>query len=193
VTGVQTCALPISTTSNMGATVILPHYNSINLSVAKKLAQKMPECRIIGSPDPQRKYLASQSDLGMMIEVGPVANGMIEALALERTLKVLDIVLEELAQGIVTEAGEVELFEEIEDISYPLDEKGEITAYIHPELQGKDFAPLEGQFKAFKTFDGKEIFNGAKEELHPIFINEAAYYPQKLAFTLCRKTKVKIK
>jgi hypothetical protein len=41
-------------------------------------------------------------------------------------------------------------------------------------------------------FDGREIERTSAEVTYPIFINEAAYYPSKLAFTLCRKTIKKI-
>ena len=51
-----------TTTSNMGNTVILSHYNSLNLSLCSKLTQHSKHCRIIGAPDPGRKYLASQGN-----------------------------------------------------------------------------------------------------------------------------------
>jgi hypothetical protein len=40
------------------------------------------------------------------------------------------------------------------------------------------------------TFQKESIEMKIDEDLYPIFINEAAYYPQKLAFTLCRKKSI---
>lgn len=177
-----------TTTANMGATVIMTHFSKLNLNVCAELSRKIPDCRVISSPDPTRKYLAGQSDEGLMIEVGPVANGVVSATALESTLEILDHLLNFLQKkNELSTAGSLEIYEEIEDISYPTNENGQISGYIHSQLQGKDFKSIKGNYMAFKTFNGETVTLKTNEELFPIFINEAAYYPQKLAFTLCRK------
>ena len=180
-----------TTTSNMGATVIISHYNSVNFGVASKLSNELSDCRVIGSPDPKRKYLVSQSDFGLMIEVGPVANGTIEPKALEKTLAVLEIVLKTIEENHFSRNGELEIYEEIQDFSYPTDSSGELSAYIHPDFQGKDFVPVNGAYSPFKSFNGEELNFQTSENLYPIFINEAAYYPSKHAFTLCRKKRLR--
>lgn len=176
-----------TTTSNMGNTVIISHPQPLNFQLASVLAKELRDTRIILSPDPNKKYLASQSEFGMMIEVGPVPNGIIQGEALEGTLKILNVILSSLTKVSGLTNGEIEIFEEIEDVFYPEDELRNISAYIHPDFQNKDFIKVEGRYKAFKTFASEEISLHAKEELYPIFINEAAYYPIKMAFTLCRK------
>lgn len=176
-----------TTTSSMGSTVIVSHYNPINLHISSQLSQSLPDCRVIGSPDPYRKYLGSQSEYGLMIEVGPVANNLIEARALESTLKILENILHQLTQMPTALRGEATIYEEVEDVHYPVDHEGEIKAYIHSGFQGKDFQPMKGLFTVFQCFSGEHINYETKDELYPIFINEAAYYPQKLAFSLCRK------
>lgn len=176
-----------TTTSYMGSTVIVTHYNPLNLHISSQLSQTLPDCRVIGSPDPHRKYLGSQSAQGLMIEVGPIANNLVEAHALEATLRILESILKELTQIPSSLNGEAVIYEEVEDVYYPKDDEGNIKAYIHSGFQGKDFQPMKGLFTAFQCFSGEHINYESKEELFPIFINEAAYYPQKLAFSLCRK------
>jgi aspartoacylase len=176
-----------TTTSNMGNTVIISHDRPINFSVASALTKQIPDCRVIVSPDPNRKYLASQSDFGLMIEVGPVANSVINATVLEGTLQLMREVLRTLSISSDVTSGQVEIYEEIEDVFYPQDENGDMTSYIHKNFQDRDFYPVNGNYIPFKNFDGTEIKMQTKEELYPIFINEAAYYPSKLAFTLCKK------
>jgi succinylglutamate desuccinylase len=178
-----------TTTSNMGPTLIVVHETKLNMHLSHRLNTTLPDCRVILSPDPGRKYLVGQSNEGLMIEVGPVANGVLEAKALESTLTLLDQLLIELSNLPKDLSGEVEIFEEIEDIHYPTDQEGNIAAYIHSSLQNRDFTSLHGEFPAFVTFMGETLKVRTKEELFPIFINEAAYYPVKLAFTLCRKSK----
>ena len=150
----------------------------------------MPECRIIGAPDPHKKYLASQSDYGLILEVGPVANGVVAAETLEATIAIVEFILEFLGRPDYAFEGSFELFEETEDVSYPTNENGELSAYIHAEFQGTDFQELEGDYLPFKSFEGLEMKRRTEEKLYPIFINEAAYYRTKLAFTLCRKKKM---
>lgn len=179
-----------TTTSNMGNTIIVSHENQLNLNVAAALAKNLKDTRIILSPDPNRKYLASQSEFGMMIEVGPVANGVINATALKGTLSIMKEVLRNLAELKTLSSGSTEIFEEIEDVYYPQDAADEISSYIHPDFQNTDFAPIEGSYTPFLSFEGEEISMKTTEKLYPIFINEAAYYPTKLAYTLCRKRRL---
>lgn len=176
-----------TTTANMGNTLIVSHYNARNLGLCTKVGKKYPLCRVIGAPDPNRKYLVSQSDFGVMIEVGPVANNIISATQLESTLGLLEGILTELSLGIITSPGSLEMYEEKLDVYYPQDEKGNVSAYIHSGFQGKDFQKIKGKYRPFMAFEGGEMELETLEELYPIFINEAAYYPQQLAFTLCEK------
>jgi len=176
-----------TTTSNLGETVIVTQENNFNFTLLNELQEKRPQTKIILSPDPQRKYLVGQSNFGLMIEVGPVANNLLEAKSLESTLGILEDILQILSKSGPIKPSKLEVFEEIQDLYYPLDDTGERSGYIHPDFSGKDFCCLKGNFKIFKTFKGEDISISNKDEVFPIFINEAAYYPQNLAFTLCKK------
>jgi aspartoacylase len=170
-----------TTTANMGRTVILSHYHPVNLALAAGLTHQFQDCRVIGSPDPDRKYLASQSEFSMMVEVGPVANGVINARTLEGTVELIEGILAQMASGSWQTQQQLELFEEVENVYYPP------GAYVHADFQGQDFMPLKGQYIPFRKFSGENISAEVKETRYPIFINEAAYYPQQLAYTLCEK------
>lgn len=176
-----------TTTSNMGKTIIISHDRPMNFFVAKNLSSRLSDCRVILSPDPNKKYLASQSEFGMMIEVGPVANGVIDGVVLEGTLQILREILRTLSTPGDFTSGSLEIYEEIEDVFYPQNENGELASYIHADFQDKDFYPVKGSYLPFKSFAGVDERRETLEELYPIFINEAAYYPTKLAYTLCRK------
>ena len=176
-----------TTTSNMGKTVIISHDQPLNFHVANEILKNDSDAKIIVSPDPHKKYLASQSETGLMIEVGPVANGVIDAKILEGTLEILKNVLRSLSTLTTLTTGSLEIYEEIEDIYYPQNSLGELEAFVHKDLQGRDFSELDGEYTAFRTFKNEDIILKTKEKLYPIFINEAAYYPKGLAFTLCRK------
>jgi succinylglutamate desuccinylase len=180
-----------TTTSQMGNTLIISQEVPENLSLCALIQNSSATTKILLAPDPKKKYLASQSTYGLMIEVGPIANNVIAASILEETLKLLVLALSYI-NHFRPSIREVEVYEEIEDVYYPQDSEGNITAYIHSEISGRDYAQLDKRFKAFMGFDGREIEQTSQESAYPIFINEAAYYPIKLAFTLCRKTIKKI-
>lgn len=176
-----------TTTSNMGKTLILTSYDPLNLWVSSEVTKKFSDARIIGSPDPNKKYLASQTLRSLMIEVGPVANGILDPVVLEGSLALLEQILQALSSLPEKLTGTTEIYEEIEEVSYPLDSQGEIAGYVHRDLMGKDFKPIKGEYNAFTLFSGEDVKRKISEEMFPIFINEAAYYPTRQAFTLCRK------
>lgn len=176
-----------TTTSNMGNTIIISHPQPLNFHVASLLANTLSDTRIILSLDPSKKYLAGQSEFGFMIEVGPIANGVINSLTLFNTVNLVEGALEILSNSSNLATGSLEIYEEFEDVYYPLNEAGELMAIVHKDFQGKDFLEVEGRYVPFSSFEGEDICLWAKEKLYPIFINEAAYYPSKLAFTLCKK------
>ena len=176
-----------TTTSNLGSTLIITRDEIQNFKLAAYAQKKIPHLKIIYSPDPAKKYLVSQSEKGLMLEIGPIANNLVDTRILNETC----FILETLLQGLTNDEennsqGEIEVFEEVGDIFYP-QVNGEIVATVHPDLQSKDFFPLKkGDFN-FLGFDGKEYKYEGEDELFPIFINEAAYYPSKIAFGLCRR------
>ena len=179
-----------TTTSSMGNTLIVTRYNPLNLSLCAKLSQKFPDCRVIGAPDPKLKFLASQSEFGLILEVGPVANSVVAAVPLESTLALIEHILEAMCDSQTISGNCVELYEETQDVYYPQGEKGELNGYIHSGFQGKNFHLIKGKFVPFMTFQNESIEMKIDEDLYPIFINEAAYYPQNLSFTLCRKKSI---
>jgi succinylglutamate desuccinylase len=176
-----------TTTSNMGKTLILTRPDPVNFHIAQLVAKKVSGTKIILSPDPEQKYLVSQSSYGMMIEVGPVPQGVLSGMAYEDTLKLIKATLEALSDEKSIPEGEVEVYQEIEDVYYPLDHHQELSAYIHPDFQGTDFKQVLGKYFPFRDFSGADIEKEVAQPLYPIFINEAAYYPKKLAYSLCEK------
>lgn len=176
-----------TTTSSMGNTLIVTDYNPEVLWVSDRAQKNVPGTRVIGSPDPKKKYLASQIPQSLMIEVGPVPNGIVEPRTLEGTLALLDEIFSALEDLPENPSGSIELYVEVEDLKYPLDSDGKIAAYIHPSFQGSDFKEINGDYTPFRSFSGEDLNARTDGPRYPIFINEAAYYPQHQAYTLCEK------
>jgi aspartoacylase len=177
-----------TTTANLGSTLIITQEDPKNLKLAQAVTQKLPHVKIIFAPDPTQKYLLSQVKHGLMLEVGPVAGSIVDPLILAETKLILETIFKILKDEEYLTIDHIEYFEEVKDIFYPED-NGSIAAMIHPELQSKDFLPLKTGAPLLLHFNNEVTYYEETEELFPIFINEAAYYPTKLALTLCRKTK----
>ena len=170
-----------TTTSNLGSTLIVTQDHPLNFI----LSSGVRDSKIIYSPDPEKKYLVSQSQTGVMIEVGPVAQGVLSAQVLHETLRILRELFTQISVKKPTQKT-LEVYEEVEDVYYP-QSAGSLDGYIHEGFQGRDFQEISGDYTPFRLFSGEEVKKQTQEILYPIFINEAAYYSSKLAFTMCRK------
>ena len=63
---------------------------------------------------------------------------------------------------------------------------------IHPNLQFKDYEPLNPGQPMFLTFEGKTIAYEGKSTVYPVFINEAAYYEKGVAVCLTEKQQISV-
>lgn len=82
---------------------------------------------------------------------------------------------------------QVEVFVHKKFVEFPKDKRGAINAVIHKKLQDNDYKALKPGDPIFMTFNNEVITFKEEETLYPIFINEAAYYYQNIAFSLTKK------
>ena len=182
-----------STTTNMGLTIILGNPHPLNLQLAAYLSSLNPLVRVcMSTQSPQKDiYLRSLCELGFVIEVGPVAQGVLNADFFQKTEELIYAILdylEEYNQGKTQQSDRtLTLYQFLRDIDYPRNEQGEIQAMIHPQLQGKDYEPLHPGDPMFLTFDNHAIAYEGESTVYPIFINEAAYYEKGIAMCLTEK------
>ena len=191
-----------TTTSNMGITLVLSDTNSFNLKLSAYVKSKMPEVNICSVPpnayesSADHPYLNSITKYGISIEVGPIANSVIRHDVLEQTRDAPDACLEFVKklndEEVMSLDDQLEIYEYVKTVEYPKDSKGNIDAFVHKELQDSDFAPLRKGDPIFEKMNGELVVNEEEEVLYPSFINEAAYYYKKYAFTLNRKVSVTI-
>ncbi|TUE03118.1 N-acyl-aromatic-L-amino acid amidohydrolase (carboxylate-forming) B [Bagarius yarrelli] len=161
--------------------------------------------------------LESVSKYGMSLEVGPQPQGVIRADIFTIMKQGVDAMLDwtesfnsgnpendiqlsssvradlfdrlvYIPLGKVFEGGEVEAYFIQRSVDYPRDpETGKPSAAVHPQLQDRDFCLLQHGDPVFLTFSGETLNYEEEEPLHPVFINEAAYYEKGIAFHLARR------
>ncbi|PAX52607.1 aspartoacylase [Brunnivagina elsteri] len=188
-----------STTSNMGLTVILPNLNRFHLELSAYLVSINPEIKILYSITQyeDNPHLDSISEFGCTVEVGAVAQGILDANLFQQTealiYAILDFV-ETYNQGIVNLANNILKFYEVTNtIDYPRNESGEIRAMIHPGLQFQDYQPLNAGEPMFLTFLGEDIVYQGESTIYPVFINEAAYYEKGTAMCVTQISEIKLR
>ncbi|AFY40811.1 aspartoacylase [Nostoc sp. PCC 7107] len=180
-----------TSTANMQLTIILGSQHPFLLQLAAELSAINPDVRICYSqPTRDSNFLCSISELGFAIEVGPVAQGVLNAELFQKTealiYQVLDYI-ESYNQGAIQKHHALTFYQYVEVIDYPRNEAGEIQAMIHPKLQFRDYEPLNPGEPIFLSFDGNAIAYQGTSTVYPIFINEAAYYEKGIAMCLTEK------
>lgn len=186
-----------NTTANMGMCLIFYSLDWLTLHIYKYIQSKMTSAPVramlLSLPKSEAYSLESVGKHGFTIEVGPQPHGVLRADIFNMAKEAVDHTIEWLHKfnsGSTFEEGEVEAYTVVKSVDYPRDPTtNEITATIHPELQDNDFKLLQPGDPMFLSFSGETVkYEG--EDLHPLFINECAYYEKKIAFHLAKKITV---
>jgi aspartoacylase len=190
-----------SSTANMGLTIILASSVIFNLMLAARLVSVNPDIKILYSDlsIDDNPYLDSISKFGCKIEVGAVAQGVLDAALFQQSAALVYAALdyvESYNQELSSNQSNFDqqrgtdsllVYHRVGIIDYPRDEQGEIQAMIHPRLQFQDYQPLQPGDPMFLTFAGETIAYQGDSTVYPVFINEAAYYEKGIAMCLTEK------
>lgn len=186
-----------STTANMGLSIILGNYHPLLLKMSAYLSAINPLVRVCYTiPEEGSNFLRSLCEMGFVIEVGAVAQGVLNAELFQNTEKLIYQILDYLDRynqdNSLVEKNTLTLYKFLGAIDYPRNENGEIQAMIHPERQFRDYQPLHPGDPIFLTLDGKAIAYTGASTVYPIFINEAAYYEKGIAMCFTEKQIINI-
>jgi len=183
-----------TTTTAMGITLIAEPWSPVGVAAACWCQQRLrprteagdlPEVRVmLESLDKQSSpHLISVAREGLMIEIGPVPQGVLKADAcrwMEITTSAVMDFLHSLNTGTDLDLPpKAHVFRDIGiKIPAPLSEDGKPAAMFHEAFEGKDFQPLRKGEPMFLGVDGKIIcYDGSYGDvIWPCFVNEAAYY-----------------
>lgn len=187
-----------TTTANMGMSLIFNTCDPLVVGMAFYIKQKMPHATLFFEPADRLEdnFLTSLARLnGLLIEVGPIAQGLLNyhvyAETREAVLHALDY-LEKTNSGLAMELpDEMPAYQFLEKIPLPQNADGEITAMVHPDLQGKDYHPIHPGDPLFISLGGETIPYEGESTVYGAFINEAAYYDRKIGLSFMRKTTVR--
>lgn len=185
-----------STTASMGLSLVLTNRTPFNLMLLAYLRETFPDVNGYLWEEPTAKpgFFNSLSGKGFAIEVGPVANGVLDARMVMATKALVSSCLDFIERWNSPESffslpEKVPLFCFQTHVDYPRGADGLPDAMIHPLMQGRDFQKIEKGDPVFLGFNGRTIVWN-EEPVWALFINEAAYYEKGIAFTTAQRVEV---
>jgi aspartoacylase len=185
-----------STTAAMGNCLVVYGRRPADLALAAGLQQRLGLPIYLHEGDPsQTGYLVERWPCGLVVEVGPVPQGVVQAAICHQTTLALETALELLAEarrGGLRQPPELVVHRHLATLDLPRHGDGSPAAVVHPLRQHRDWQPIH---------PGDPLFQGPDGRTHPyvppatlegeavwaVFINEAAYGEKGIALSLTRR------
>jgi len=196
--GTHPCAVTFdlhSTTAAMGNSLVVYGRRPADLALTAGLQGRLGLPVYLHEGDPaQRGYLVEQWPCGLVIEVGPVPQGVVTATICRQTQLALETALALLAEareGALRLPHQLVVHRHLRSLDLPRAASGEACAVVHAHLQDRDWQPLQLGDPLFQGSDGTlfrwEPRPGEPSTVWPVFINEAAYEEKGIALSLTER------
>lgn len=192
-----------TTNSSMGITLMTSKKDIFKLNLLKYICTHMKEdINVIytknSSDDAKRPFLNSITEHSLLIEVGGIANNILQHDIFDQVKKIVQLTIEYLnnlknntlhiESNIVIPA-----FTIVGRIRFPRDEDGNLLGVIHRDIEGQDYKKeINKDTNIFYLFDGTTIKLNREGQYYMSFINESAYYKEDKAFYLMKKIKLQV-
>ncbi len=167
-----------TTTTNMGLTAILNNSHPLTRKAGAFLKQEIPGFKLIEEDvlNEDSTHLNRLCPAGITIEVGPVANNVLNGDLVLKTKFIVEQLLN-FDFDSTMDLTQTEFYKMDGKVLFP-----EGRWYVHPLLEGQDFAPLKKGDPIFVNSQGDILEWEVEGNTYPFFINEAAYLENKIAF-----------
>lgn len=187
-----------NTTSNMGPTLLIPQKGEFYDLLAIYVKTHMPEAVIFLDEDHKdndvHHLLCTIGRYGVIVEVGPVPQGVLKHQVTEQmqtmTALILDFVEAYNSETLPTLPESIEAFRYLHSLTLPVDDNNNRIGMVHEHVEGGDFKALNPGDPLFALFNGETIHYEGEKTVYPTFINEAAYYDNNLAMSLCEAVEI---
>ena len=184
-----------STTAAMGNSLVVYGRRPADLALAAALQQRLGLPVYLHEADAaQTGFLVERWPCGLVIEVGPVPQGVVDHAICRQTQLALEVGLEVLAEaavGALRLPPQLQVHRHLASVDLPRDLAGAPAALLHPWLQGRDWQPVRPQDPVFIDSAQHSIALEAVLPLTvpvwPVFVGEASYGEKGIAFSLTNK------
>ncbi|XP_078507956.1 N-acyl-aromatic-L-amino acid amidohydrolase (carboxylate-forming)-like [Lissotriton helveticus] len=189
-----------STPSSMGVTIILDNAeNYLGMHLAHYVKNHIPFMKtyiyLHMAPKNTSGRITSIVRCGITLEIGPVNVETLTANAFMHMGNLVKCCLDftdKFNQGVTFPAFETEAYQFFDHQYYPIDSDGEISAMVHPKVEGNDYSPQKPGDPILMSFDGKSIPYDGDRTFYPVFVNDPSVTIKKAAFAKTDKFKFSI-
>ena len=180
-----------TTTASMGSCLVVYGRRNTDLALAGLIQNKLGLPIYLHESDKkQTGFLVEAWPCGLVIEIGPIGQGLLNSRIISQTKLILENLLEQ-----IKDVNDLNLFfpdqliihRHIKSIDFPRDEEGNINGFVHPLRQSKDWYPLKKNDDLFCKLNGENIKFKENESYVPVFINEAAYMEKNIAMSFTKR------
>ena len=197
--GQQPCLVALdlhSTTAAMGNCLVVYGRRPADLALAAAVQQRLGLPIYLHEADAsQTGFLCEAWACGLVVEVGPVPQGVLLPAIVEQTALALEVLLEclDLARRRrLTLPRQLVVHRHLGSLDRPMHADGQAAALLHPQRQGRDWQPIRSGDPLFLDDRGQVLpyrpeVESPQEPVWPVFINEAAYEEKGIALSLTQR------
>ena len=197
--GATPCAVVFdlhSTTAAMGNSLVVYGRRPADLALAAALQAELGLPVYLHEADArQTGYLVERWPCGLVIEVGPVPQGVLAPAIVRQTRLALEsglAALERASQGTLRLPPQLVVHRHLGSLDLPRHADGSPAAVLHPERLGRDWQPLRPGDPLFLDGAGAALpyvppAGLDNQTVWPVFINEAAYGEKGIALSLTER------
>jgi aspartoacylase len=182
-----------STTAAMGSCLVVYGERPADLALAAACQGQLGlPIYLHGTDSRQNGFMVSQWPCGLVLEVGPVPQGVVAPLICSQTALGVNCLLDLLSAAFSAPLqlpAQLVVHRHLRSLDLPRDADGRPTACLHPERLRGDWRPLKPGDPLFLSAAGNTIqFTGNDTgSLSTVFSNEAAYQEKQIALSVTRR------
>ena len=180
-----------TTTASMGSCLVVYGRRDADLALAALIQNKLGLPIYLHESDRNQKgFLVESWPCGLVIEIGPIGQGLLSWRIISQTKLILETLMEQIHKvknSDIFYPEKLIIHRHIKSIDFPRDEESKIDGYVHSSRQSKDWQELKKDDELFCKLNGETIRFKEFEPYIPVFINEAAYLEKNIAMSFTKR------
>ena len=180
-----------TTTASMGSCLVVYGRRAADLALASLIQNQLGlPIYLHESDQKQTGFLVESWPCGLVVEIGPIGQGLLNSRIISQTKLILETLMEQIHQIKNLNfyfPDKLIIHRHIKSIDFPRDEQGNIDGYVHALRQSKDWQELKKNDELFFKLNEETIRFEEDEPYVPVFINEAAYLEKNIAMSFTKR------
>ena len=180
-----------TTTASMGSCLVVYGRRDADLALASLMQNQLGlPIYLHESDQKQTGFLVESWPCGLVVEIGPIGQGLLNSRIISQTKLILETLMEQIHQIKNLNfyfPDKLIIHRHIKSIDFPRDEQGNIDGYVHALRQSKDWQELKKNDELFFKLNEETIRFEEDEPYVPVFINEAAYFEKNIAMSFTKR------